>query len=141
MTPEEAERRLARLPDILDQEVERALDQTAADLLETAYRLSSGPFTSKHLRQLGHPYAPGRRPPLFPSIVNVQSGDFRSGWRIERDREVLRVVNDTPEADFLRTGTRRMIARPIEAAIEDETAPRAEARLDAAIERAIRRGG
>ena len=126
-----AERLRARL-----NEAER---ENVQDVLATARLYSSGPYSRADLRRLGHPYARRRpRPPLPPGIVNVQTGTFLAGWRVEGpDRDLAsRVVNETDRAEFMR-GTARMIRRPIAAAVERETAERVEARRQAALRKAF----
>src|SRR5438105_148810 len=95
--------------------LEQAIETEAMRLAKE--RLSSGPYRTSQLRQMGHPYSRRRpRPPALPAIINVQTGRFRAGWRIRArlsgSRLTLDVENVSPEAKFLLHGTRWMIARP-----------------------------
>lgn len=122
----------------LGREMEAAAEEGAAAAEIAAVGLSSGPYTSRMLRALGHPYARRNpRPPGDPATINVQSGLFRSSWRREGPerqggRVTARLVNDAPYAHYLRDGTRflddseqerGMIARPILERIEERVKP------------------
>ena len=120
---EQAERWFAR---DLRWDVDRAID----DGLEEARRRSSGRYSLTDLARMDHPYA--RRhgsPRLDPSVINSQSGVFRSAWRgdnpMATDGAVSgRIFNDSAVADYLDKGTRTMFARPIGAAVEETVRPR-----------------
>lgn len=102
-----------------EQAVRQAEKEAAAEALQIARDLSSGPYSRAQLRQMGHPYATRRpRPPADPAQVNVQSGQFLAGWRVSGPRRTVhglttRLVNNSRAARLLLGGTRRMIARPI----------------------------
>ncbi len=102
--------------------LEAAIEAEALKLAKE--RLSSGPYKTAQLRQMGHPYSRRRpAPPMHPAIINVQTGRFRNSWRIEArltgTRLQLSVDNTSPEARFLLHGTRKMIARPYEQALKN----------------------
>jgi hypothetical protein len=130
-----------------NREVEKALRQSVGDqsrdLVRYAKKLSSGRFSAKTLRQMGHPYAKrhGRSsasgrfqkhaagiPYGDPGIINRQTDDFKDGWRVTRARlsegkdEIDGgITNISSHAKFLFSpgGTKRMIARPILRKLEE----------------------
>lgn len=96
----------------------KAEQESAKEILPILYELSSGPYTSAQLKAMGHPYRIGGVPPLDPAIINAQSGAFRAGWRVRPPRLTsdslqTRIVNKTPYAPYLLSGTTKMIRRPI----------------------------
>lgn len=102
--------------------------EAAAETLKVLRDLSSGPYSSQRLRQLGHPYRIGGSPPIDPAIINVQTGKFRAGWivrppRKQADGLSTRIVNTSPYAVYLLGGTRHMIARPILARARERIRP------------------
>lgn len=120
-----------------------ALRRTAADGLETAQRVSSGPFSLRRLRQMGHPYAKrDPRPPLHPGVINVQSGKFRRRWfaRVNASKGEASVINQSETAKFLKGGTKRMIARPADQLILDNMQGKLAKHTKAALRKALTGG-
>lgn len=85
------------LPDQLDRFADqlRALPDAAADigsdlLIRGALRASHGPFATKALRKMYNPKGPYSKadphPPLDPSIVNEQTGNFARNWNQRKTR-------------------------------------------------------
>lgn len=105
---------------------ERSVDLAASVALETAVRMSSGPWSRADLAAADHPYATRHGAPrLDPGQINVQTGAFRSRWRgFKLSRLHARIVNDDPKADMLASGTERMFPRPVKEKTEAETARR-----------------
>ena len=109
---------LQRKAEATVREVRRANEVASYEALQEARKLSSGPFSSRQLAAMGHPYARRRpRPPLPAHIINVQSGRFRRAWRIAGHGDALRIENTDPKGRRFRRGTLRMIARPIAVAV------------------------
>lgn len=117
----------------------RVLDETQAMFV----RASSGSISTKTLRLMGHPYAK-RDPqtPLNPAVINDQGGPFKKDWRKTKSRMVGgvmrgRVVNVDTKAKYM-LGTRKMIRRPIDAAVANAMKPRRLSLLRNALARAFR---
>ena len=144
MTPEEAAKAIERKAQAIRSELAWAQRKNAFALLQVARQYSEGPYSLAELRRMGHPYAT-RHPaaPLDPAIINRQTGRFAASWRLEEvtagDGSMLRLTNDAPYAGFLKTGTRFMIARPIEEKIAVETEPLITRNIEIALERALGR--
>jgi hypothetical protein len=118
-TPQQIALLLRRKALQFEREVRQAEKAAAAEALQIARDLSSGPYSSAQLKAMGHPYATRHpRPPGDVAVINRQSGRFLSGWRISGPRKTksglsTRLLNNTPMARILLGGTRYMIARPI----------------------------
>ena len=118
-----------------------AEQRTVDDALVIAEGLSSGPHSTADLRRMGHPYARRHGKPLLnPAIINAQTGTFRASWdgespRPDGDGLTAAIFNTDPKAELLQSGTRTMFARPIDAQIEEDLAPRREARLERALDK------
>jgi len=113
----------------------QATEDTAKGAVQTARYFSGGMFSSAALAGMGHPYRTGQGPSNWfkgqaaipygdPGIINKQSGTFQADWIYTNLKLssgiVIRVVKNTaPYAQYLQTGTRRMIARPIDKHIKD----------------------
>lgn len=120
--------------------------ETAADerkeCLDLCILLSSGPYTREQLRQLGHPYSTRNpRPPAPTGIINVATDVFRRNWKAEGgswrgDTLESRVVNRSKVAEWLKTGTRRMIARPLPEMVLQQLGDRRK-RYEAALKKAM----
>lgn len=104
----------------LNKAIGKSLGKEALDI---AKKHSSGMITTAQQRKEGHPYRRGGPNPYDPGTINVQSGRFRSAWRLEYRGGYLCLINESPEADFMK-GTRRMVERPIWKNIERDLAPR-----------------
>jgi hypothetical protein len=125
------------------QEVKIAHRDTLAESLRYARQLSSGRRTAAQLRRLGHPYRRGGSGLGDPAIINIRTGRFRRSWRAtEAVREggafVSKIQNIAPQAALFRTGTRRMMARPIQERVEAHLAAIHARRARAAAQAAIR---
>lgn len=121
-----------------------ALDCTLSDGISEAVRLSSGPYSSKQLARMDHPYAKRHGQPLLQPeyIINTQSGVFRASWTRSNvfqsgDTYWGFLSNYSGVADFLAKGTRFMFARPIDKILEI----RMEARLAKELEKRLARLG
>jgi hypothetical protein len=107
----------------------RAAEKEAAEeTLKVLRELSSGPYSSARLREMGHPYRLGGSPPADPAVINAQSGKFRAAWVVQPPRKKAdglstRIVNTAPYAVYLLSGTDRMIARPILARMREKLRP------------------
>lgn len=119
-----------------------AEERTVDDLHNTAVELSSGSLTPADLRRMDHPYAKRHgTPKLNPGIINAQSGDFRGAWERDavkpaRDGLTSGIFNTDPKAEkWLQPGTKFMVARPVDAEIEDRVAPRREGRIEHALDK------
>jgi hypothetical protein len=126
----------------------RAEEENAKDALAVTLSYFSGPYTKAELRQLYNPRGPysvaDPHPPAPARYVNVQSGATREAWgmdgpRWQGDRIVTVIENPTKVAEWLLTGTRKMIPRPYVPAIEAGILPRVEKRRAEAWERIVRR--
>src|SRR5918996_632633 len=109
-----------------------------------AKNLSKGPFTSAHLKAMGHPYSKRKnRPPQDPAIINKQSGFFLSAWVARPTQQAAnsfqtRIENFAPYAEFLHRGTDRMIQRPILERIAQKLRPFRRKTLADAMRRVLR---
>jgi hypothetical protein len=124
----------------LQQQVRSAEAQSAQEALATAHAYSSGPFSTRMLQIMGHPYSRRNpRPPGNPAVVNRQSGRFRSSWRVMRQGDRTRLVNDAPYAQYFNdAGTVRMMRRPILRAIAQKIRRNRERRLARAVAAALK---
>lgn len=122
-------------------EIGEAVKQNARTVEKKAKQFSQRRFFStKQLRQMGHPYAVRNpRPPIAPHIISRQSGKFHREWRMThgktKDGVFATVYNRAPYARYMR-GTRFMIPRDI----LGEALRRTKAERDANVKRARRRG-
>lgn len=113
------------LTDRIEDATEEAEREIMRRALAEARRISSGPYSTRTLRRMGHPYSRRRpHPPLSAYHINVQTGRFRAGWRvvgpIKRSEGIAAaLVNESAHAGFLRLGTTRMIPRPFERHMRD----------------------
>lgn len=114
--------------------------------LEQAIVMSSGPISLSWMRRNDHPYSQRNpHPPLKPSIINSQSGQFRAGWEIEMfyvtgEGVTGRLVNESRHADFIEaggSGRSKMIERPIARILEKRMEPVRLANLELALLKAI----
>lgn len=130
---------LRKKAEAVQQEARRAEEATAREALQIAQRYSSGPFSTRALAAMGHPYARrAPRPPGNPALVNRQSGRFRASWRVVRSGNRLRLVNDAPYARYFNDrGTRLMIRRPITRAVGQAIRRSRERRLKHGIQLAL----
>ena len=129
----------------LETNLMRAEQESIEEAEQEARQLSSGPFSSEQLRKMRHPYA--RRAPHppgdNPGIINKQSGEFLEGWEIEEPRTtgdgtiVSRVFNNSPNADRLANGTKRMIRRPLPRRLRERIAATRNRRIQDAIRKTI----
>lgn len=130
---------LRKKAEALQQQVRAAEDASAREALSIARTYSSGPFSTRALAAMGHPYARrAPRPPGNPAVVNRQSGRFRAAWRIVRSGDRIRLVNDAPYARYFNDrGTRLMIRRPITRAVAQAIRRSRERRLRGAAQLAL----
>lgn len=120
-------------------EEERSAQDAHAVLVEQ----SSGTIDTKTLRRMGHPFAV-RDPqtPIDPSVINAQTGDYRDAWQ-QQPAEVtpsavtVRVTNRDRAARYM-AGTRRMVARPIIAAVRERLTAERLRRLRTAADAVLR---
>lgn len=164
LSPIEAELYLKRVTNQLKIKLARALAQTLREGREFAVQMSSGDVSEAELRRMGHPYAKrhyrngkwgARRtnapavPFGDPAVINAQTADegFREHWKTEGPNYAPggggglmgRIYNDSDHAGFLESGTRFMIRRPIEEAVESVAKPLLKEKVVLAIVDAVER--
>jgi hypothetical protein len=113
-----------------EREVESATEDVQKIAMEEAVDLTSGPYTQRDLRRMGHPYS-RRRPHGIgvsnPERINVTKGRIQRGWRYEfgaRKRSVT-LWNVADNARWMTgAGTRRMVPRRILKALVQRVYPR-----------------
>ena len=100
-------------------EFRKAAELYAVEEKRCAFLLSSGPLKSKSLGKMGHPYRlllPPGSAGLPDYIINVQSGDFRGGWRVRVTQSgrswLVTLYNVSPHAKYM-MGTDKMRERLI----------------------------
>lgn len=98
---------------------DRALRETAHDVVKHLQFFSSGPLSSARLAREDHPYATRHPFPRYdPSIINKQTGVFKRSWVISTinvtGHQIYVVRNIASYAEYLEHGTWKMIARPID---------------------------
>jgi hypothetical protein len=145
MTPRQIEQEFAKLANSLTRNVTRAVVETAREGVQIAKQDSSGRFSLRRLRQMGHSYA--RRapnPPDDPAIINKQSGVFRAAWTVEPIHSttggatVGYVVNRSDRVRWLtERGTRLIMGRPIESRVRNRIEPVFQFNVEQAIVRSI----
>lgn len=146
-TPQQVAANLMRRAARVKSELRAAEGQVLDQAKRQAQALSSGPYSLKELRKMGHPYAKrAPNPPMMAGVVNVQSGQFRAAWSRKLGqfgnwwfggmRSTL--TNASPEAGYLKSGPRsKMIARPIWNLIGATIRPIRRSKLRAALRRAL----
>lgn len=118
---------------------------TIAHTQNEAQKRSSGPFSLRDLAKKDHPYAVRHGAPrLDPSMINTQSGAFRSDWStsgpsFDGTGIAARLFNDNEVADFLQYGTRTMFRRPIGEWLGVWMANHAEKEVNAMVQRIERK--
>lgn len=146
MTPKQAAAAIRQRANDFERAIADAVTVTAKQAHGEAVALSSGPYTTKMLRRLGHPYARRRPRPIgrqYPAMINVQTGVFRANWRIsetgmDRDGSMMAsVYNIGKIPDYLHHGTERMIARPLVRTVEAKIAPALKRRVETAVTRTL----
>lgn len=119
---------VAQAAQSLEDALMEAVNAAAAEGLRIAQDLSTGQYSSKQLRKMGHPYAKRNpRPPQDAAIINLQTGIFKSAWQVIPAAKNLNSIsafirNDSFVADFLQYGTDRMMVRPIRDRVEEKLA-------------------
>lgn len=126
MTPAEAARRLRKFKRYVKQMRQEVTDEYAWRALELAWAYSSGRINTKRIRGL---YArrnwkrsgfQGKRRRFIgapdPGIINLRSGAFRQGWRVDKGESGFTLYNVARHAIFMQ-GTEKMIERPIDSKI------------------------
>lgn len=137
--PQQAVALLSQKRAALRQRLRRVVEESIDEALEVALALSSGTRSLKELAKLDHPYALRHgRPLLPPHVINKQSGQFYSAWKVlavkVTSRGIFgRVLNDDWKAGLLRDGTDKMFPRPIDDAVKAYIRPRFERRVRAAL--------
>lgn len=134
LTPEQLAQYFGSRPGVLELEMRGALGEALHLVHSEAVRLSSGPFSLRQLRRMGHPYARrhGSIQGVNPFVVNAQTGAFRAAWQMRGPFAFAggfgaEVRNDDPKADWIGGGTRLMLGRDVTGELERRT--------EAAIER------
>jgi hypothetical protein len=141
---DQAIRRLKRFRSDLKTIVQWSEEKTAKEGVAYAKRRSSGKRSLNELarKKLDHPYAKRHgKPRLDPSIINSQSGEFRSSWEIQEGNTLeagIAIVNFSPSAGYLEEGTKYMFARPIDEKILEHLRKVRPINLSNAIERATK---
>lgn len=124
-------------------ELAAAEAESVKRIVEMAKEDSSGPYSLPQLAKMGHPYAlRAVRLRLPPNIINAQTGVFRDAWQGKPGAFVSgvmtsHVVNESKVAAYLKAGTNKMIARPIDEAVMKKYAPERRRRLNEAMKRAL----
>lgn len=153
MTLAQAKYRLANVRKAVRTELKGAVSRTLTKAQTRARRESSGPLREPDFVALNRPYARrhggryGAKAPLFsamasidPAVINVQSGEFRAAWSVDRpqagDSGVSgALINESRVADFLEFGTRYMVRRPIVRTLERYVCDQAYAEVTEAVRR------
>lgn len=143
MTAREAERELRNTANALRREVRRATKDCLGIVLSEARSRSTGPYSTRQLAAMDHPYARRHGSPRLPAeVINVQTGGFLRRWRTAGPvphgtgyRGSVR--NDADYAGYLDTGTKRMFRRPVADAALSAARPACEARVEAALDAAL----
>lgn len=142
MTPGQAASEIEKFSRRLDRELQKAEQDSLTEAAQIAADLSSGPFKQFQLTAMGHPYAVSNpNPPQDAAIINTQTGTFKKAWQTqagEWDGDSLsnKLVNADRVADWLDQGTKKMIARPIQARICERLEPVRLRNLEEAIRKA-----
>lgn len=109
---------------IIRRGIRRGMEILRKRTLRRLYTYSSGPYSSKELRALHHPYATRHGAPMLnPSRINVQGVQgVREEWKASVAFTELTFENDHPIYQrFLRDGTHKMFRRGgIETDVRDE---------------------
>jgi len=137
MRLEQAERQMRRVCERIKRGVQRAEDKSAKRGVQIAKYYSSGhlgkaiyklrPFA----RQRGHKLKSflGAQSPALADVgtINVISGTFRRSWGIKYSNKfgdpIPVIYNRAPYAKFLQTGTKYMLARPVDERIKAALMP------------------
>jgi len=137
MSPEQFAQKFRRAARSLPANVRAAEKATVADAKKQAVTFSTGPLTTRDLRQAGHPYA--RRDPTSPTPwkINDQGGPFARSWTtpapvVTPDGQVSFVVNVDPKSVFMR-GTKFEVPRLVCKAVADAIRPIRKPRLAQAV--------
>lgn len=131
MTTKQAIARVRSLSGTIDRAIMRGIKEALADGLEDAREMSAGPFSSRELKRMDHPYATRHGSPMLPpEVVNLQSGEFYHSWWTRQFADGGQLRNDSKVADFLQYGTETMFARPIAEKLGEKLADHAERRLN-----------
>ena len=133
----------------LERELGQAIVKAETKTLEQSYvlaqKLSSGTETPQTLRQKDHPYATRHGVPLLdPSRINKQRGVFYWGWRkflpvFQANVLYTVLANFTQVANWLKLGTKKMFARPIDDRVAKEIQPKRLKNLDNAIKQVFKK--
>ncbi len=102
--------------------IEAAERRSADTGVKIAKDFSSGRKSSAQLRREGHPFATRHGSPQDPpEVINTQRGDFKAAWKtlakVVKGQSVPVVSNKSRVSDFLKKGTSKMFARPIDEAV------------------------
>lgn len=142
--PREAAARCRRIADALRDEVTEEAAKIGDDARAIAVALSSGPYDYGQLAYLDHPYATRHGIPQLPAqIINAQTGTFRESWYVwgpvfRAGSVVVKLINSDPTSGYLKYGTERMFARPIDDAIRQRLGKNITRRYQFAIRRALK---
>lgn len=128
MTPEEFKVAMHKKADAIERNLKVAENASATQALQIFTTLSSGPYSLRQLALMGHPYAQRQAEGhirlvtgLDPSVINVQTGQFRSSWIVIRCHDVngnlvTKIINTSPDAKWM-LGTKKMKARRIDSRV------------------------
>lgn len=114
-----------------------------AGVKKDAVAKSSGPYSLTQLAAMDHPYARRHgKAQLPPQIINKQTDGpegFAGSWETELGGNPAnptgQLVNRNPVADYLIHGTRYMLERPIDHAVEDDAPAIIESAVRAELEK------
>ena len=116
----QAAKELDRYSKKVEKAVKKAQMETAKAGLKAAIKASSGRTSLSQLRKEDHPYATRHKvAKRDASIINDQGGSFKREWKIGNSTNGPAIVNFSKVAGFLQAGTKKMVARPVEARIID----------------------
>lgn len=145
MTVNEALRQMKQLEKQATRLGYDSAQRIAAEGLKRAQVLSSGPYKQAALTQMGHPYAVrhgrGVRVVVMlpPEVINIQNGGFLRAWKTKIAKTaggyVVHVINESTAAEWLRAGTSKMVARPLDKELSTQMGPVRDKELKALSER------
>lgn len=126
-------------------EANRTVRTSIAHGMREAKKQSDGPLSPVDKVRMDHPYAKRHGSPLVGLLpINQVSGEFYRDWDQsvptgKGSQPTGRLFNFNEKADFLKDGTDKMFARPIEPYLMDYVADKAEQELNYGLTKIARR--
>lgn len=135
-----AGRMLAGLGRAIVDRIRRAEDRSATKGVQIAKDFSSGGKSLAQLAREDHPFAKRHgRPKDPPEVINKQTGQFRAAWKqvaqAINGQTVPVIENRNYKSNFLKGGTVKMFARPIDEAVGKTLEPIRRENLDREIKK------